>query len=62
MKPLLLQTHYSAEEAYSLLIALDNLRDSLWQNYREDIIEYCRQQDVVGTSIDTDLIDDKIPF
>ncbi|MEM7421699.1 MAG: hypothetical protein AAF364_18555 [Pseudomonadota bacterium] len=46
MKVALLKTHYTSEEAYSILMLLDELRDTIWQNYREEVIEYCHQQTI----------------
>lgn len=61
MRSLLLQSHYTAEEAYSILMLLDELRDAIWQNYSEDIIKYCQQETKEHqTSFDFD--DDIIPF
>ena len=59
MKTALLKTHYSPEEAYSLLMVLDALRESLWQNYREEIVHYC-QHNAIEEGLD--FIDDEIPF
>ena len=62
MKTMLLRTHYTPDEAYSILMLLDELRDIIWSNYRDEIIEYCHQQqsDDVDTCIEIE--DDIIPF
>ena len=61
MKTLLLKTHYTVQEAYSLLMLLDELRDALWQNYHEEIIEYQQQQEEY-TEMPLDIEEDEIPF
>ena len=61
MRLIQMKTHWSAEEAYSLLMLLDELRDVIWNNYRDDIIEYCHQQDASEPS-ETDIHDDIISF
>lgn len=73
MKIATLKTYYTPEEAYSILMLLDELRDTIWHNYREDIIEYASKQQTVThhqaqkenreeeqTAFDFD--DDIIPF
>ena len=62
MKTLLLKTHYTVQEAYSLLMLLDELRDALWQNYHEEIIEYQQQQEEEYTEMPLDIEEDEIPF
>ncbi len=62
MKTMLLNTHYTPEEAYSILMLLDELRDTLWQNYRDDIIEYCHQQQTDEVDACIEIGDDIIPF
>jgi hypothetical protein len=34
------RTHWNADEAHSIIAFLDELRDSLWETYKADIIEY----------------------
>jgi len=60
MRLLQLKNHWTPEEAYNMLLLLDDLRDSLWLNYRDDIIQYCRQH-TEKQSV-SDLEDDTIPF
>ena len=62
MKTMLLNTHYTPEEAYSILMLLDELRDTLWQNYRDDIIEYCHHQQTEDVDDGIEIEDDIIPF
>ena len=65
MKTALLNMHYTAEEAHQLLQLLDELRDSLWNNYHEQIIEYCSQAEAQENADVDDTFedeDDVIPF
>ena len=66
MRLMQLHSHWSPEEAYSILMLLDELRDSIWQNYRDEIIEYCHQQHVESKAPtleeSLDIADDIIPF
>jgi len=62
MKLMQISSHWSPEEAYSILMLLDELRDTIWNNYREEIIEHCRQESVQEPSSVTDINDDIIPF
>lgn len=61
MRLMQMKTHWSAEEAYSLLMLLDEMRDVIWHNYRDQIIEYCHQQHEREPP-DTDIQDGIIPF
>lgn len=61
MKTLLLKTYYSPEEAYSILMLLDELRDTIWHNYREEIEQY-EQQQSKESELSFDIEDDEIPF
>lgn len=63
MKTALLKTHYSPEEAYSMITLLDELREGIWNNYRDEIIDYCRQQQTEENTLSsTGIVDDIIPF
>ena len=73
MKMALLKTYYKPEEAYSVLMLLDELRDTIWNNYREDIIDYASKQESEpdpqtkikehdDSQISFDFDDDIIPF
>ena len=73
MKIATLKTHYSPEEAYSVLMLLDELRDTIWNNYREDIIDSASKQESESdhqtkikehddSQISFDFDDDIIPF
>lgn len=62
MKMMLLKTHYTDEEAYSVLMLLDELRDAIWQNYGSEIIDYCRQQEIEVECVSSGFEDDLIPF
>lgn len=65
-----IKTHWSPEDAHSILSLLDELRDVLWQSYGNDIIEYNQQQHTNETADNSndqiDLLDeemdDLIPF
>jgi len=62
MRLLSMKAHWTPEEATSLLTLLDELRDVIWANYRDDIIEYCHQQDLAQPCASPDGEDDPIPF
>lgn len=62
MKLMHLKTYWSPEEAYSILMLLDELRDTIWQNYHSEIIDYCHQQKVETECSSSDIEDDAIPF
>ena len=62
MKLIKISSHWSPEEAYNMLMLLDNLRDVIWQNYREDIIEHCRQEQIQENHSSIVFDDDTIPF
>lgn len=60
-----LKSHWSPEDAHSMLSLLDELRDAIWQAYGDEIIEHCRQQqskppDDIEYSFECD--DDIVPF
>ncbi len=60
----MLNMHYTPEEAHQMLRLLDELRDAIWENYREEIIEYCRkaENEENHRSSFSDVEDDTIPF
>ena len=62
MKLMYLKTHYTPEEAHSLLMLLDDLRESLWQNYRSDITEYCQEKHKDNPDVFVEIKDDILPF
>ncbi len=62
MRFMQIKTHWTAEEAYQTLIFLDELRESIWQNYGNDIIEYCQDSYSLDTDEVFDCGDDAIPF
>ena len=65
MRFLQLQTHWTPEDAHTMLTFLDELRDSLWQTYGSDIIDYCHQQHLEASEYGAeafDFEDDIIPF
>ena len=62
MKLTHISTHWTPEEAHNMLMLLDKLRDSIWHNYREEIIEYCRQQQVQESKLSTAFDNDIMPF
>ena len=59
---MLLKTHYTAEEAHSLLRLLDEICDTLWRHYRDDITEYCREHITSENGASIEFEDDQIPF
>ena len=61
MRLMQLKSYWSPEEAYSILMLLDELRDTIWQNYRNEIIEYCHQQ-AEEVDVCFEIEDDIIPF
>lgn len=62
MKTMRLNAYYTPEEAYSILMLLDELRDTLWQNYRDNIIEYCHEQQTNDVDACVEIEDNIIPF
>ena len=46
MKFLQFPVYWTPEQAHDILILLDEFRESIWQNYGEDITQCCRQQDL----------------
>jgi hypothetical protein len=62
MKLSYITSHWSPDQAYDMLMLLDNLRDTIWQNYRDEIIEYCHQQGCCEDDFLVDIGDDVIPF
>ena len=61
MKKMLLNAHWSPEDAQHILLFLDEIRDTLIANYGDDIAEYYQQLDG-NDSIDFGFEDDIIPF
>lgn len=57
-----LTTHWTPEDAHTILTLLDELRDTLWATYGNDIIEYCHQHLEKDNDTFADIDDDKIPF
>lgn len=62
MKKNLLTTHWSPEEAYSILLFLDELRDVILANYGDGIADYYRQRQKQQVQILFDFEGDAIPF
>ena len=62
MKKMHLTTYWSPEEAHSMLLFLDELRDTLLVHYGNDITDYHRQQREESDDINLDFEDDFIPF
>lgn len=66
MKLMQIRSHWSPEEAHSMLMLLDELRDAIWNNYRDEIIAFaqgsCHQQQVEKNNPSTFFEDDTIPF
>lgn len=65
-----LKTHWTPEDAHCILSLLDELRDTLWNTYGNDIIEHHQKQhcnqSTVNDNDPVDLfdieMDDLIPF
>ncbi len=57
-----LKTHWTADDAYSVLSLLDELREALWETYGADIVEpqqQAHQKDIFESGkIDTDYVID----
>lgn len=52
MKLSQLKTHWTADDAYSVLSLLDELRDVLWETYGAEIVEQqqqAHQKDIIET-------------
>lgn len=66
MKLSYLKTHWTPEEAHTILTFLDDVRDVLWRTYRDEIVEYYQQQYSPDQWQDEkamiDWKDDNIPF
>ncbi len=62
MRKMPLTTWWSPEEAYSILLFLDELREVLLAHYGDDIADYHRQQLQEENVRDSDFEDDIIPF
>ncbi len=62
MRFMQIKAHWTAEEAYQTIIFLDELRESIWQNYGNDIIEYCHDLHSPDTDEVFDCYDDIIQF
>ena len=43
-----LKTHWTPEEAHTILIFLDELRDVIWQSYGDDIAKHARENYVTS--------------
>ena len=60
-----LKSHWSPEDAHTILSLLDELRDAIWQAYGDDIMAYCRKEHLHSTDeLDHSSTsgDDIIPF
>lgn len=66
MKLSYLKTHWTPEQAHTILSFLDDIRDTLWRTYGSEIIEYYQQQNTKDHYQDKntfdDWEDDIIPF
>lgn len=64
MRLSMLKTHWTPEEAHTILIFLDELRDVICQNYGNDIVEHARQEYVRSRAEEeeADREDDAISF
>jgi hypothetical protein len=58
-----LKTHWTPEEAHTVLTFLDDVRDTLWQAYGNSIVEHYRlQQAAQQEEDDSDFEDDTLSF
>ncbi len=62
MRKMPLTTYWSPEEAYSILLFLDELREVLLDHYGDDIADHYRQQLQEENDPDSAFEDDMIPF
>ena len=62
MRKMHLTTCWSPEEAYSILLFLDELRETLLVHYSNDIADYHRQQREENNDANIVFEDDSIPF
>ena len=66
MKLSYLKTHWTPEEAHTILTFLDDVRDVLWRTYGDEIVEHYQQQyspvQQQNEKAFTDWEDDNIPF
>jgi hypothetical protein len=62
MKKSLLTTYWSPEEAHSILLFLDELREMIVQNYAEDIAAYCKELHGEQRCLFPEIENDIIPF
>lgn len=62
MRKILLTSYRSPAEAYDLLLALRDLQDALWENYREDIRQWLQDDTIEDHSDIARFEDDDLPF
>lgn len=63
MKLSYLKTHWTPEESHSLLSFLEAMRDTLWQTYGNEIIEFYERKDQQqDQGLSSFIEDDPIPF
>lgn len=62
MKLSYLKTHWTPEEAHTILSFLDDVRDTLWRTYSSDIVNYYHQQHIEEKETLSDFEDNNIPF
>ena len=57
MKIARVHTHWTAEEAHTVIEFLDVLRDELWHSYGDSVVDMLRQ-----ASVNEACHDDQVPF
>ena len=63
MRKMLLTSHWTPAEAYSLLITLRELQDALWDSYGEAVRQWLQEGSIEDhCDIGERMEDDEIPF
>jgi len=62
MKLSYFKTHWTPDEAHSMLMFLDELRDLIWQSYGSEITEFLQTQCQTEAEEIDEPFDDPIPF
>ena len=65
MKLTQLKTHWNADDAYTVISFLDELRDVIWDTYGDDIIQMLKDassHDAPSDESDECELNDDIPF
>lgn len=62
MKLSYLKTHWTPEEAHTILSFLDDVRDTLWRTYGSDMVDHDHQQHIEEQETLSNFEDNNIPF